>query len=449
MIGRTCHFCIIISSVLLVSCVSQNGGGAPVTTGSFEYFLPKSVYDIALSYELKGCPSLRNGDIDKQDEIGGGFIQFSVNAEITERFVRDSSTKPLVFKPKEMEGFLKTASLTLEWYPNGTLKSINSASKDETGTVIGNILSFVSGSFGLARAISAPAYFETPPVQPLPPPPPICSPKAIEALEEIKNRKKEIDEIEATARNISIGSSAEEVAIAERLLSASIKKIDLLKARIAELRKSPLTISAKQEAWEPNSNSLTIRIAPSDKDLRKWHNLDAIRSLTETELAERYTVVAQIQFDQKISATAPLTDTSLAIPVISYRQPLRGVLTVCQGGACPLSPDDLHLKVIGKKEVLLSQFGEIVDIPLEAKAFEDRIFGLTFEPSGQVTKVQYQTNARAVAVSSALKTTVTESGTLVNQIRHGDEDAEIAILKRKKELLELKLKIEELEKQQE
>ncbi|WP_146163453.1 hypothetical protein [Sphingomonas fennica] len=140
---------LLIASSLLAGCATirttpyreqtvEAGDALPGLT----YRLPMAQYELTIVRTLAECPG---GMIEGKPTS----LKFSTDVAAEKSYVPGEA---YMLDPR-LTGFLKTSSLEMNYYPNGTLKSIGVAAEDRTGQVVENAAKIAAAGVMLAAGV--------------------------------------------------------------------------------------------------------------------------------------------------------------------------------------------------------------------------------------------------------------------------------------------------------
>jgi hypothetical protein len=398
------------------------------------YNLTFTQFDITVTRRLDGC-------VNK--ETGAKEMTVAVDAAISRKEVRDPS-REYVIDFAALRSFFKTSNVTVEYHPNGALKSVNAGAEDKTGPFLTSVLS----SFGKIAALKS--------VDPSPSmaaEKDVCTQAALNALRDIP--KHEGDVAEKTKTMALVTADLERVTAMgaalgrawgdkeRRELAAQIALLYKARRELADandkLTKSvqSITITTK-ETWPPNGethDSKSPLVAALTKEsIKSWGvpsdaNMKAIASGTAVwPLLRAATPISRM----------PCAGTKCAdddVAGLKYRMPVPGELLICtkpgkKDNSC--EPDSLVARDAGP----MSQLGPVFALPMKNYPFMKQSIEATFNEAGQPTKLGYKDEAAAAEGVAGVFGTLVDEVAKVREARK--PKTELEKLKEETELLKAK-----------
>lgn len=380
-------------------------------------------------------------------------LQVDVRAKIDPFFLADMD-RAYTLDYAGTRRSLKKTEYAVETYDNGTLKSINAGLEDKTGDVIRASLSGVLKVAAAAGGIPLPAV--VPQAGELPAlrsyeqflgnlkkkkVPQLCTGQVRTQLAEREMLRKELGELPAQIRQktAAVATAAEALSTAEKALAAAKaagtsgdalkpfeKEVGDRKAahaaaeaalagqkklaepaasKLARVREALTTVSRVH--FRPDSAPAQLEIGGSWSTSKAWFDDVSLQNyckknvaLCETRTGRPVPRPLLVWSSVYLAPKKASANGKQATTGIVYRQPARGLLIVCthkecldcQGAVQVLSD---HLVSISQVDV--PQLGILARLPLTNKAFQNNSLKASFSPAGTLTRVEYSSNARAVA----------------------------------------------------
>lgn len=377
------------------------------------YFLPKQVYTITATFELKSCP----------DAAGSGKTQpllISQAVSISEASVADRGSYysiPL----NTLTSAWKTTSLSATMYENQTLHTVGATADDRTAGVVkgivGTALSIARVIVGIGAAGAAA-------------PKPLCSNDVYTALKTIADGNSKLldPRLDEKARTSWVAAMA---AAQSKLKFQQIYEFDPSSTHLSESWNAP---QEKLSAWFVNP----ARIATASK----------------TEQAD---YAATLMTTAKV-AGAPLTDLDLPEEWqgkgVLYREPAPVTIQVC-AGACE---GEKPKRLLASFSSWAGQLGRKMVITLENGPFEKNNIALSFAANGRMESLNYGTESQMERLATSLSENASSvEGFLTKKRIAEEEDAkldagaelaalqhETGILKAKADLIDARKRLIEL-----
>ena len=344
------------------------------------YYLPRRIFIANVTLELKRCKSK-----DKNDDV-----LIEAKAEVKPFDISDVN-HAYVINYENSSSDEKTINITVELYPNATLKSINTKVEDKT---IDASVSALKGIFTLSKVAAGIPFLAAPSA---------CQTNAIADI-----RLKAQKAANVKSKLITV-KQAQQAIIAEKdrskLPHLNKKLIEEL-ASLANARKAyenfvntNLKIKLSSELEKDSEGNLVKIIKPSKEDLLRWITKGQVEDLL-TKLSVSFKIKPLSNRIQSAaltecssSQTKSGADNCVFDPKfgIVYRQPGFGFLQACT--------PDCRTKIIIQKTVLVPQFGLLARLPLTNGIGDDDLLAAEFSANGSIVKLNYS-SASAAAKSS-------------------------------------------------
>lgn len=381
------------------------GAGAP-------YNLTFTQYDIAVTRRVTACPSATDP-----------ALVVTVEATATHKEARDPQ-RDYVIDFADLRSFFKTSDVTVDYHPNGALKSINATVKDETGAVLASAFSSVgklagAGLLGLGGPAIMSGAAPAKPAQ--------CTGTVLSALGKIKTLEsqvkaatRDLTDISADLDRLTAMAQAMGRAWGRDERNELKKQIDAMYRARKQLGELNLSLKAEIAkvalvdtlVWPPDGETL-ISAAPvlaalTAEQIDKWGENLTIANLQA--LATDTAVWARLRATSNIGRRAACPqnicpDDSLA--GLKYRMPAPGILELCSvlppasAAGTAQQPCD-PAAVVGSDAGLVSQLGPVFALQLKNYPFMDQTISATFNDAGQPTTLGFRSAAAAPGVAGAL-----------------------------------------------
>lgn len=343
------------------------------------YYMPRTVVTATATLRLRDCA--------KPDA--------SVDLVLSARAEADTGT-PYTFDPTRLSSWRQSRDFSVTVNPNGTLAGFNSASEDKTGAIIGNILKSVVSFAGLFSAAGTPSDK--------------CNAATADALRRVSVIRKQLAKLRPLAWKDTDPLPGEK----DRALAES------LAAELAAIESGALTTVIVTDLVLPAAAG-DISVAWPTAPLRKWFS--------------PVEIPASLQAIQLRVAGSPPVRTSRpqrCSQAVMVPQP---ALVTVQAKA------DANAPLMTALTVPVQQWGHVAKVCLDAPVFASRTTNVTFDAYGLMTKLDWKSNARGEAASSALAT-IAEQATLFKAAVK--PAGETATLKDQGDLLDQQIRVEKL-----
>lgn len=379
------------------------------------YHLPQAQFEIALTRELTSC------DPDTMTEnVFHPVVETSV--EVKDSYVADPGQQ-YVIDYSELNGPTKVTELTVDRYPNGTLKSINGNIDDRTQQITGN---FLRGAVSVAKMVAfGPKVGVVVPYTGSLGQIKSCTKAATDALHkkaiaerELARLAKELiplDEQIATRENaIAKGdrTAKRQTPSLELLFSKRAQILKRVSERKDEVAKAKEVLVDKEVLHWPRRGADfgPCSVYPSKKLVNRWFVSGSIAFIlsTDTKICELASearggseplddLMVSLRLDAMTAApTNEGTNHGETIDGIVYRQPGDGRLTICRGNEC--QPNTR----LFSQAYRIPQLGVLARLSLRNRIFDKNNISATFEDSGALKTLTFGSEASAERASAVL-----------------------------------------------
>lgn len=401
------------------------------------YNLTFTQYDLTVKRRLSGCFDDPDGPKKNPN------MKVTTTVEATRKEARDPS-REYVIDFAALRNFFKTTDVTVEYYDNGALKSVNATVTDKTGEFLKSTFSAAAKIAMLGTGTGGPGEI----------PPEACekpvqdmvtqaaqSEKDIVAKTAVLTRQTEqLEKLQAVA--VALGSTRN--AAERREFADQVKALYRAKEEVGKEQKTLADLLKKltftsQITWPKDGSTFSGQLVEplTRNDIKKWGTLsdDGLAKLrAETGVwvlivsdspSAKHVVCGGVQ----CSTTTPAAEAK----GLKYRLAMPGTLRACSNPSC--SGDDAELfNDIG----MFSQLGPIMTLPLRNYPFMNQTVVLTMNEAGQPTKIGYKSEAGAEKAMDAGSTFVDEYG----KVRQAKKPkSELDLVKDETALLEAKAKL--------
>lgn len=343
-----------------------------------------------------------------------------------------------------LRSFFKTTDVAVEYYENGSLKSVNATATDKTGEFLKNAFTAAAKVVSLGTGVGAGVG----------PPPDACLPtvqETVTAAKETEERlvaktaalslqTEQLEKLLAVA--MALGQTrdqAERREFADRVNALFVAKADVdkeQKALVALLKSLTITSTKK---WPKNGSEfsgLIVRPLTLD-DTKRWGGLsDKAMDRLSAETGVWAIISSDSPSAKHVVCAGKPCDKKTSVEELrglKYRVAMPGLLRVCSNKRCTGDKAEL-LKDVG----LFSQLGPVMTLPLNNYPFMSQTVVLTLNQAGQPTKLGYKSEAAAANAVDAFSVFVDEYG----KVRQTNKPkSELDLVKEETALLEAKAKL--------
>jgi hypothetical protein len=375
---------------------SQTAQAQPAAAMS--YLLPRQAVEVSISFELIRC--------------GADTAVFRREATIIQKPEPDLNVGPIPFRlGRVAAGWTQETDLEIKLNADGTLQSIGAEVADQSAAVVGNLVSLVgtvARTVFLGRQV-VPASSSS-----------ACTDDATKDLNSLDTLRQELTK----------------ATLADKQREAVLDAVSRLRER--------LTLKAS-DTLHPQAGRLTAdAVVPEAAALRLvkegWFKSN------EHLFMGRLSLSAKPQEDCNVPLVAPAgagavgRPASLAPDFLYWREPMAMQATVC---TIPKDNNDKSRQLmLARGTVMVAQLGEWRSISVDAKAFQDVKWTLSFAPDGSLAAMRVISKARLAAATAALASVATSARQFVDDEREAAAErrstrqgAELAGLQAQTELL--------------
>ncbi len=452
-----------ISALGLIACkavdtTTPQASPLPSAT-SINYVLPEVAFEIKAVYQLREC------NRENVKKVVDGVESFETETSFTVKAgfevsptVTTLSTPSFQFQPDLVADGDSSEShkLTVNLYPNSTIKSLNATGEDKTGSIIGNLFKFATNLLGVAFGLGADPNLDANSI-----PDPVCH-------ESVTSNLKSADDIVA---RIGVLKSAIITQLTENEPSEELQKIivahetaiSTLEEQLSDIRTNKLTIKKTYNipARELNQNHF---LALSKLELAKWlkapelakwgvgaqpdriskrvEDLWAANSATWGATPKQPLLGASLKFSHDGSYVEVEASHAETHDEIVVRQPVITDYALCQH-SCEAQNNGSNTKRYAEGLIAIPQWGEVSSIDFDLEVFEKRTVAIEFDQYGATKNVTLDVPSRADTVISALAGASEQAVPFIEAARMGREKAELNELTLETDLLKKRVEFEE------
>lgn len=431
---------VVAVATLSVGCATTQLKVEKVASGASPvgqiYYLPRVEFAIEVERELVACGKVA-------DPLS---LKVESRVKVTPYVLPDLSAVYRI-DYTHMRGRFKATEYTLETYPNGTLKSLNTQLDDQTGDAIRG---YLNGALRLATAAqtgpppSVAANGElTSDTSKQTPQPELCNAQTLGRLNEraeLKQATAEQQNLLHKAEKRALDAEAQLAVAQQALANARIdnrsgaylakRKQDVEDALVA--RDSALSARSTHKSAIAGSSERLAQVRKSLTVTGVHHFRPSLREVSmplqkpiEAGLGDAINAWIEPVGDTQVTCGSSSANSSdcatlqLYVEVylspgdarkkgcngstcnsgLVYRQPVEGMLMICAGKKCLNAEGEIQVEstqILLMNKVSVPQLGFLSTLPLNNKAFQNNSLQAAFAEDGTLTKVSYSSNARAV-----------------------------------------------------
>jgi len=347
------------------------------------YQLPTSKISAKLSLTLEDCTTV---------PVVSGEAALAADA--------DSASDVFVLKASQFESARIKRTLNVTLHDTGAIATINSATEDRTGSILGNIVKFVANIAGAVFGLHVPGGAE---IMTVVPTNSVCSASTLAALQRVHNLEALIGQLR------SLPGSSDPKQAAERS-----KAIDQLAQERAALRTNELHVDLKGgldlskltpgaiDADHPHPNWVVNGDVKTDAITKAWLR-DGIDAMPVTAA---WRVTPPVGTAPKAAGQQPSDECRHAVtdntyPAICLVKPVQAAVEVTMAstvmktrkGAMSIDNDDAFP---------IPQWGTLQYLPLSTGFGSNREISLTLDKFGRPSEMKWTSQARAETVTAGL-----------------------------------------------
>lgn len=362
----------------------------PPSPATIAYSLPSSSVKVAVGLTLRQCRQ----SFEAKPELTFAPI-VSPNPHQAHRLSLDG---------RNLSSFWKNKKLSLETYPSGSIKSLNGAIADQSGSIISSIIKLAGNVLALDQAVGRTSLTGQ------------CKPEVLAALDRVDQLEKRIKTLQASLATVPAAQ-----------IASTKEAITALAAEVGRLRNEDLHLELSRElVLDPKVTGGTLQWKRSD--FAKWlkdptdgsTSSSIVNDVTiglcikkdlggkGSELCERTDVEAADKSAATVKAPAQIScpdDPSCATTIV-LREPVKAKIVAINLSGTPLGkPAGTVLK---KGDLFISQWGELSYLPLRVGFAKSLSFQMGFDENGRKVSQTWDATARgstllgaATAVSDA------------------------------------------------
>lgn len=434
-------------SFALVGCTSLSTRGELRTADmanavkGVPYALPQLQYDVKITRTLSQCEepvlpaaasAAANAKKSRKKPAAAppvDALKFTLKAEATSAFV---AGERYMLDYEKLAGFTKISSITLDYYENGSLKSINASAEDRSAAIIGDLgkaaFSIARIAMGIPGGSAAPAEATQEPIL-------VCSAAAKAVMADVKKATVLLKDAktELESRTDRVTNLTDQLKLGT-LNSAGKGKLQ--KAIDAQTEQAVL-VTDRQGALDKLTAKLSVttteRISFASDQLSgflplRTDGLDKLRPLVDRKMAPKDSgdpnvcnlgdakacLLRVLQAEWAVQPLAPSRGTPLedgnpltvktadAQKGIFVRQPEAARLLVCRTGKAPVCSTRSDELLFTSSDAMAPQLGQLRLLPFRNEMFQNNSLVLSLRENGGIEKFEYKDlKARGEAMAAA------------------------------------------------
>ena len=368
------------------------------------YFLPQQSLNVAVTYAVQSCAN--------------GKANISRRAAITASNQADESAQFSILT-SELSSRLKTTSLTVGTYDDGTLRSLGAEVNDRSAETLNGV---VGAAASIARVVTGAALSSDAP----------CS-KMTEKYWAARTQL--IEDLQ----NPTLYTDEDERASAVDVLSR-------LNASLSFVRNIAYTPNRAEKNVQDRVSREFTKSGSTENMLKRWFGVGNNDDLVTKLLNITICIHPGNDNDEKIAEeyrgcngnSLLKIDELSSVPSdgLIYREPRRVRIVVC-GDSCKDG-------TIGQATIALAQLGDWRSIELESKAFQNKNAMASWSQSGRLMSLTIGGSSSLEALTGALNSSTNTAREAISEIITTDIEqlnAEVAIVRAEADLLEQRARL--------
>jgi hypothetical protein len=386
------------------------------TPGHLAWRLPKTVLNVTVNYELQGCKdSITDSNLTGKDAV----LDIKVTATMTPASEPDPDLGPafpkglVVFPVKDLHSFWQDSSLALKTYPGSRiLQSLGAAAQDQTGAIIGNV---ISGAVKIAAVSMGVPVVPAIEGQPQPPVPKLafCG-DAARIVPQVAATRLALKNATTEQQSKDLGTQ-----LIAQLQSITIESKTRVDPGITDTVLPLAEGRSPSTEFHPVTDGLFARIElRGDRLVKEEWIKDPDNKLKEVALAmvtvnaDMHSAVPAIpELECEIDSCKVFTRRYLA-PSTLFREAAT-VRVAMRGGNAE------SMKSLGPPtNIPFAQFGPPRTMRIKPKIFQTLNWTFAFDEFGQQTEFSYGTKSPGVAASSLFSSAAGGASSIASQSRN-------------------------------
>jgi hypothetical protein len=340
--------------------------------GSISYILPEKTFLISATYVLNSCRTILLADT-KQPSL---FLDVDTTLSVVANNEADPDERYFI-SYADLRSWFKETNVTIESYPNKTLKTVNATLNDQTGPIITAAIGTAIKIGALAAAGASTEEF--------------CDDNTVLTLADVAAKRKLL----STIAKPQGGNTDAQIAEIQKDINKAIG--DTLTSKVV-LSWSPQLTELKPSI---TGYDAIVRALAPDQAVRKWLSPKG-REWLATHPDEKQTtfIVLEIPSWSHPNVKEPAASVSDGLVL---RDPAIGLLRLCKG-ACPLPQGGMMSvdNVISVTNVVVPQLGRRVVLPLHNRVAENSVLDVSISEDGVITKLGVHSTSTAASSITAL-----------------------------------------------
>jgi hypothetical protein len=381
-------FCVILIALACTSCTSLKvhhigaNDQARQPPGSIAYILPRKKIALSVTYVLRNCSTVL--------ENGAPSLHLELDVTASAAASNEADPGQRYYIPYEtLRSWAKETQVTLESYPNKTLKTLNVTINDQSAAITTAAIG-TAVKLGALVAAGTPVGTENE----------MCSEEAIVYLQKVQTSKEKLASVAVVPKpdpNAGAADSAgkkPKVAppAATQVPDSQITKIQSsIDQAVADHLTSKVVVEwipriGDLATWGSGIDAAALKIEP-DQGVARWLTPKGIAWLSahNSDPTNVYVLAAVPHWDRALVEPTIAEDTDGLV----LRDPAVGALYLCKG-ACPV-PNAGSAVVVNNTQSITAmafpQLGNIVVVPLHNSMMQNSVLDVAVSEEGVITKL--------------------------------------------------------------
>lgn len=395
--------------------------GAALPPNAIPYALPKTSITVTTTYALSAC----------ENDIGGKTIKMTINSAVSTTIVADDTMRFFI-DYASMRGPMKDVGVTLDFYPQGTLKDLNATATNQTlqtaAAAAGAALSgVIAVSKAAIAAAGAPTYFCNPATQPI-----VDQLKAAQA--NLQKAKSALSADQTKLAGLAGGDPAaikkeqDAVNADNAAVAAANDSVTTLQAKLTIVTVQKLTPMPADFAANANSVAYPIQTTPVQSTWLTQDGVDFLKDnpIDATRQQIQVTLGAPLASSSSSNIPPPDAKTGLskAIDGLAVRFPVAAHIQVC-AGPCG---DPAALRIVTNQtapetDVMMPQMGSVVVLALKGSVIQSSALGVSVATDGTVANVTTKDTSTLTQLFNTISSAFTSLSTQANSTTQAQAQA--------------------------
>lgn len=432
------HLALLAASSILSF---QTASSSFAAGARYSWMLPKTVIDTTIVYTFDGCYDADH-PAPGMPAPPAAELHLKITPTLIPRPVADSHLGRLGIQTSDLQSFWADQNITIKTFAGShILTSIGSAPANQAGQIAGNILGGVTKLVAVGLGVPAVAAAGPPPANP--PAKSKCG-SANDTLAQIKDAQKSIKDLETAlgkgADDTTQKKDTAQIQALQTLITALQADLTLTIKKTVDPGYSPIDVNhegeeqvyynGKVNPLPIDSSGLVARFSPTDKQLTDAHWYADTKDVSDTE-KKLLDVTVYLDFSDAFPPITPNANGEYVQTEVGNNNIYRDVayipISVWRGqrpaggqkpgqvsnpngtlGAFQLNP---------AQAIAFGQYGAERGLPLQADAFKNLNWSITFLEDGEVTDATFSSKSPGVAMTGLFGNVASTANSIATEVR--------------------------------